>query len=116
MTASAPGTARGRLRLFASLETATTTWRTWRRRGNPGWTTTPRTWPRTGTLRAGHACELTTPRGQGRKRPAARQPVLMPTPTAADGTGGPGTSPKRTGGPNLRTLVTTLPLTSREKP
>lgn len=34
---------------------------------------------------------------------------LLPTPTAADGTGGPGTSPNRTGGMNLRTLVTTLP-------
>jgi DNA (cytosine-5)-methyltransferase 1 len=34
---------------------------------------------------------------------------LLPTPTASDGTGGAGTSPKRKGGMNLRTLVTTLP-------
>ncbi|OEU99265.1 cytosine methyltransferase [Streptomyces qinglanensis] len=34
---------------------------------------------------------------------------LLPTPSAADGTGGPGTSPKRRGGMNLRTAVTLLP-------
>lgn len=34
---------------------------------------------------------------------------LLPTPTASDGTGGPGTSPNRKGGMNLRTAVTTLP-------
>ncbi|MDT0445966.1 DNA cytosine methyltransferase [Streptomyces johnsoniae] len=35
--------------------------------------------------------------------------TLLPTPAAADGTGGPGTSPKRQGGMNLRTAVTLLP-------
>jgi site-specific DNA-cytosine methylase len=35
--------------------------------------------------------------------------LLFPTPTRSDGTGGPGTSPNRKGGMNLRTLVTTLP-------
>ncbi|NEC84966.1 DNA cytosine methyltransferase [Streptomyces sp. SID12501] len=34
---------------------------------------------------------------------------LLPTPAACDGTGGPGTSPKRQGGMNLRTAVTLLP-------
>ncbi|MGW5634828.1 DNA cytosine methyltransferase [Streptomyces sp. NPDC003832] len=34
---------------------------------------------------------------------------LLPTPAAADGTGGPGLSPKRKGGMNLRTAVTLLP-------
>jgi len=34
---------------------------------------------------------------------------LLPTPAAADGTGGPGASPKRQGGLNLRTAVTLLP-------
>ena len=34
---------------------------------------------------------------------------LLPTPAAADGTGGPGTSPNRQGGMNLRTAVTLLP-------
>lgn len=34
---------------------------------------------------------------------------LLPTPTRSDGTGGPGTSPNRKGGMNLRTAVTTLP-------
>ncbi|AZP20423.1 DNA cytosine methyltransferase [Streptomyces aquilus] len=34
---------------------------------------------------------------------------LLPTPAAADGTGGPGFSPKRQGGMNLRTAVTLLP-------
>ncbi|MGX9922005.1 DNA cytosine methyltransferase [Streptomyces sp. NPDC002248] len=37
------------------------------------------------------------------------QLTLFPTPSAADGTGGPGTSPKRKGGMNLRTAVTLLP-------
>ncbi|WP_153813472.1 DNA cytosine methyltransferase [Streptomyces sp. SUK 48] len=35
--------------------------------------------------------------------------TLLPTPAAADGTGGPGISPKRRGGMNLRTAVTLLP-------
>lgn len=35
--------------------------------------------------------------------------VLLPSPTTADGSGGPGTSPKRTGGMNLRPAVTLLP-------
>lgn len=35
--------------------------------------------------------------------------LLFPTPTASDGTGGPGTSPGRKGGMNLRTAVNTLP-------
>ncbi|UNO42429.1 DNA cytosine methyltransferase [Streptomyces sp. MST-110588] len=34
---------------------------------------------------------------------------LLPTPAAADGTGGPGISPRRKGGMNLRTAVTLLP-------
>ncbi|MEU8532014.1 DNA cytosine methyltransferase [Streptomyces parvulus] len=34
---------------------------------------------------------------------------LLPTPAAADGIGGPGISPKRKGGMNLRTAVTLLP-------
>lgn len=36
-------------------------------------------------------------------------PKRFPTPTAADGRGGIGTSPKREGGENLRTAVTRLP-------
>lgn len=31
--------------------------------------------------------------------------TLLPTPTKSDGTGGPGTTPKRTGGKNLRTVL-----------
>ena len=38
-----------------------------------------------------------------------RRLSLLPTPAAADGTGGPGISPKRQGGMNLRTAVTLLP-------
>ncbi|WP_301124544.1 DNA cytosine methyltransferase [Streptomyces cacaoi] len=41
--------------------------------------------------------------------PGARALKLLPTPSAADGTGGPGTSPKRRGGMNLRTAITLLP-------
>jgi len=49
-------------------------------------------------------------RGGSRHPSARRDPncytgKLWPTPTRADGTGGPGTSPKRTGGMNLRTAV-----------
>lgn len=42
-------------------------------------------------------------------RPLNEVVLLFPTPTRSDGTGGPGTSPNRKGGMNLRTLVTTLP-------
>jgi DNA (cytosine-5)-methyltransferase 1 len=42
-------------------------------------------------------------------RPLNEVVLLFPTPTASDGKGGPGTTPKRAGGMNLRTLVTTLP-------
>lgn len=35
--------------------------------------------------------------------------ILLPSPTAADGSGGPGRSDARTGGDNLRTAVTLLP-------
>jgi DNA (cytosine-5)-methyltransferase 1 len=42
-------------------------------------------------------------------RPLNEVALLLPTPTASDGTGGPGVSPNRKGGMNLRTLVTTLP-------
>ncbi|WP_329025309.1 DNA cytosine methyltransferase [Streptomyces sp. NBC_01423] len=48
----------------------------------------------------GRSGVLAAPEGQLR---------LLPTPAAADGTGGPGTSPKRRGGMNLRTAVTLLP-------
>ncbi|MFB6970109.1 DNA cytosine methyltransferase [Streptomyces microflavus] len=42
--------------------------------------------------------------------PSPMKPVsYCPTPTASDATGGPGNSPKRTGGMNLRTFVILLP-------
>lgn len=50
-----------------------------------------------------------------RRRGGTGQPLttrslsFFPTPTAADGAGGPGTSPHRAGGMNLRTAVTRLP-------
>lgn len=43
----------------------------------------------------------------GAPRNGAR--VLLPSPTTADGSGGPGTSPHRQGGMNLRTAVQLLP-------
>lgn len=49
-------------------------------------------------------------KGGGTDQPSMmRSPSYFPTPTAADGTGGPGTSPHRKGGMNLRTAVTHLP-------
>jgi hypothetical protein len=82
--------ARPRLRLFASLDTVTGTWRTWRRRGARGWTDTSHTWPRTGVLRSGHAYQLApAPRRSGRSRHhQSPPPELIPTPTASDGSGG----------------------------
>lgn len=41
-------------------------------------------------------------------RPLNEVAVLLPSPTASDGAGGPGRSPRRTGGDNLRTAVTHL--------
>lgn len=41
--------------------------------------------------------------------PRAGGRALLPSPTTADGSGGPGTSPKRMGGMNLRTAVQLLP-------
>jgi DNA (cytosine-5)-methyltransferase 1 len=38
-----------------------------------------------------------------------KSPSFFPTPTASDGTGGPGHSTRRMGGLNLRTAVTHLP-------
>lgn len=43
--------------------------------------------------------------GNGAGMPLSIAVRLFPTPTKADGSGGPGTTPKRTGGPNLRTVV-----------
>ncbi|MFE6158780.1 hypothetical protein ACFQ7F_07660 [Streptomyces sp. NPDC056486] len=42
--------------------------------------------------------------------PAQQTERLLPTPTSSDGRGGAGTTPKRKGGMNLRTVVTHLPL------
>jgi DNA (cytosine-5)-methyltransferase 1 len=41
---------------------------------------------------------------------------LLPTPTRSDGSGGPGTSPKRTGGKNLRTVIADLDGNGRINP
>jgi DNA (cytosine-5)-methyltransferase 1 len=49
------------------------------------------------------------PRGGMAQPLTTKSPSFFPTPTAADGTGGPGTSPGRKGGMNLRTAVTRLP-------
>ncbi len=76
------------------------------------WTSSPQTWPRSGMTRGGHVYELVTPKSGPRTRATAGSQLLiplMPTPTTADGTGGPGTSPNRKGGMNLRTAVTKLP-------
>lgn len=56
---------------------------------------------RAGELRAGFVSEL-EPQVPVRN---CRQSAVYPTPTRADGTGGPGTSPHRAGGKNLRTVV-----------
>lgn len=77
-----------------------------------GWTSSPRTWPRSGMTSGGHVYELVTPKSAPRTNATggSRLPIpLMPTPTTSDGTGGPGTSPKRKGGLNPRTAVTRLP-------
>lgn len=110
----ASGRASGKtsLRLWASFDRASSSWKTWRRSARGGWTSSPQTWPRSGMTRAGHAYALVTPKQGPRTNATAgsQLPIpLMPTPTSSDGTGGPGTSPKRKGGLNLRTAVTRLP-------
>jgi DNA (cytosine-5)-methyltransferase 1 len=55
-----------------------------------------------------------------RKRAKGRLPHttsgLLPTPTRADGSGGPGTTPKREGGKNLRTVIAELEGNGRMNP
>lgn len=64
-------------------------------------------------LRAWHVGTEGTPTAEqviakcGAPRSGGR--ALLPSPTTADGSGGPGTSPHRKGGMNLRTAVTLLP-------
>lgn len=50
---------------------------------------------------------------QAKQRPVLR---MYPTPTKSDGSGGPGTTPKRTGGKNLRTVVAELEGNGRLNP
>ncbi|SUO92874.1 Uncharacterised protein [Streptomyces griseus] len=110
--ASGRESGRTSLRLFATFDRVSSSWKTWRRSARGGWTSSPKTWPRSGMTRDGHAYELVTPKSAPRTRATAGSPSpipLMPTPTTSDGTGGPGTSPKRKGGLNLRTAVTRLP-------
>lgn len=59
-----------------------------------GWSAGP-------AVRVGEKAWCGAPRSGGR--------TLLPTPSAADGSGGPGVSDKRLGGLNLRTAVTLLP-------
>lgn len=68
------------------------------------------TWPVSGSMRSGSAFRRPawTPR-TSESEPSSLRGPLMPTPTSSDGTGGPGVTPKRTGGMNLRTAVTLLP-------
>ena len=63
------------------------------------------TWPRWGIMRDGECWELAT-----LERPTSgSESGLWPTPTKADGGGGPGRSSKRKGGDNLRTAVALWP-------
>ncbi|QIY64647.1 DNA cytosine methyltransferase [Streptomyces sp. RPA4-2] len=81
---------------YPAAEDSHLTARTQRRTAAPG--QAPGGWARAHA--GGRSGVLVAPDGRLR---------LLPTPAAADGTGGPGTSPKRQGGMNLRTAVTLLP-------
>ncbi|WP_314411992.1 DNA cytosine methyltransferase [Streptomyces kroppenstedtii] len=81
---------------YPAAENPHLTARTQRRTPAPGQAQSRRTRAHAG----GRSGLLTAPDGRM---------TLLPTPAAADGTGGPGTSPKRQGGMNLRTAVTLLP-------
>lgn len=81
---------------YPAAENPHLTARPQRRTPAPGQTPSRRTRPHAG----GRSGLLAAPHGHM---------SLLPTPAAADGTGGPGTSPKRQGGMNLRTAVTLLP-------
>jgi hypothetical protein len=90
---------------FASFDPATSSWKTYPSSEAAASTAYSGTWPRAGMTRNGTASQLsplaplTDVIGSG----------LWPTPTARDGMGGPGTSPKRLGGMNLRTAVMMWP-------
>ena len=59
--------------------------------------------PRAGRMVKGTVYETKPLTTVKQARPDGRK--LLPTPTKSDGTGGPGTTPKRTGGKNLRTVA-----------
>jgi len=93
---------------FATFDHDTSCWRT--SAGTFPWGSGEysETWPVSGTMQSGTCSPRATsaPPISGSGCGSLRG---MPTPTAADGKGGPGQSDKRTGGPNLRTFVTMLP-------
>jgi hypothetical protein len=91
---------------FARFDPDTSSWRTWQPSlPLENLPELPVTWPRSGTwdLGAAYALPMSVP-PTGVCGPSS----LLPTPNAADGTGGPGNS-GRDGGLNLRTTPTLLP-------
>ena len=65
------------------------------------------TWPTSGMTRRGVAYELPTSVPLTADTASSSSPGLLPTPTTADGKGGPGNS-GRDGGENLRTVAAAL--------
>jgi DNA (cytosine-5)-methyltransferase 1 len=80
------------------------------------WPPMPLNMPRAGSMAAGRVRERTPLATIKQSKKLSIAPRMYPTPTRSDGTGGPGTTPKRTGGKNLRTVVAELEGNGRLNP
>lgn len=90
---------------FAIYDPASSLWKTSQACLLSGWAPFSGTWRASGTMRNGKCY----PQPMSAPPTFGNESGLWPTPTRSDATGGPGRSPNRTGGDNLRTAVATIP-------
>lgn len=100
---------------FASYDRNSSSWRTSQDLSSTSESSSV-TWPRSGSMRSGRCFERPKLAPLTAATDSSSVHGLLPTPSHSDGTGSPGTSPKRSGGMNLRTAVTLLPTPSASNP
>lgn len=96
------------LKLLASYDRNSSSWRTLPLSSEEESIPLRRTWPKYGMTLSGVLYELPTSALSTSGTDGSASPSL-PTPTSRDGTSGPGTSPRRQGGENLRTRLLYTP-------